>query len=285
MLKERKTRHFTAQNLRNNELAASYFLPSHMDLPAVGYQNHTLLGNGGINWMVATLQDMKNTLEEQTLGSFLIPTDESFMSGDSIILEIYGTDGKLKGEYSFCDEVNCGNYGLTNPGWYPYGKMMYWEATDDDLSNDIIVPFGSGVIITSSEANTKVTFAGQVLGEKTYALLGNGGINWVGNATPVDLELGDLGIPTDESFMSGDSIILEIYGTDGKLKGEYSFCDEVNCGNYGLTNPGWYPYEKMMYWEATDDDLCNTVPLASGQLVIITSSEADTTLTLPDPIN
>lgn len=123
----------------------------------VGYQNQTLLGNGGINWMVATLQDMNNKLEEQTLASFIVPTDESFMSGDSIILEIYGTDGKLKGEYSFCDEVNCGNYGLTNPGWYPYEKMMYWEAMDDDLCNNVPLASGQLVIITSSEADTTLT--------------------------------------------------------------------------------------------------------------------------------
>ena len=157
MLKERKTRHFTAQNLRNNELAASYFLPSHMDLPAVGYQNQTLNGNNGVNWLVATLQDMKNSLEEQTLGSFVIPTDQMFGAGDSIVLEIYGTDGKLKGEYSFCDEGMCGGYGLTNPGWYPLEAMQGWSATDDDLSNDIPLASGQMVIITSGETDTTLT--------------------------------------------------------------------------------------------------------------------------------
>ena len=234
--------------------------------------------------MVSTIQDMKNSLEEQTLGSFVIPTDQVFLSGDSIILEIYGTDGKLKGEYSFCDDTNCMTYGLTNPGWYPFDLMQGWSATDADLSNDVVVPFGSGVIITSGEADTTITFAGQVLGEKTFTLFGNGGINWIGNATPVDLTLGDLGIPTDQVFLSGDSIILEIYGTDGKLKGEYSFCDETNCMTYGLTNPGWYPFDLMQGWSATDADICNDVPLASGQMVIITSGEADTTFTLPDPM-
>ena len=250
----------------------------------VGYQNQPLVGNNGVNWVVATIQDMNNTLEEQTLGSFKIPTDQAFGGGATIVLEIYGTDGKLKGEYSFCDEENAAGYGLTYPGWYPLEAMQYWSATDDDLSNDVIVPFGSGVIITSGEADTTVTFAGQVLGEKTYRLFGNNGVNWIGNATPVNLTLGDLGIPTDQAFGGGATIVLEIYGTDGKLKGEYSFCDEENAAGYGLTNPGWYPLEAMQYWSATDDDLSNDIPLTSGQMVIITSGEADTTLTLPDPM-
>ena len=107
--------------------------------------------------MVATLQDMKNTLEEQTLGSFVIPTDQAFGGGATIVLEIYGTDGKLKGEYSFCDEQNAGDYGLTNPGWYPLEAMQQWSATDEDLSNDIPLPSGQLVIITSGEADTTFT--------------------------------------------------------------------------------------------------------------------------------
>ena len=125
--------------------------------PAVGYQNQTLNGNNGVNWLVATLQDMKNSLEEQTLGSFVIPTDQMFGAGDSIVLEIYGTDGKLKGEYSFCDEGMCGGYGLTNPGWYPLEAMQGWSATDDDLSNDIPLASGQMVIITSGETDTTLT--------------------------------------------------------------------------------------------------------------------------------
>ena len=126
--------------------------------PVVGYQNQTLFGNNGINWMVATLQDMRNTLEEQTLGSFVIPTDQSFGGGATIILEIWGTDGKLVGSYSFCDEENCGSYGLTNPGWYPLDVMEEWTATDADLMNNVIpVKSGQMVIITSGEADTTLT--------------------------------------------------------------------------------------------------------------------------------
>ena len=234
---------------------------------------------------MATVQDMANTLEDQTIGSFKIPTDQTFMSGDSIVLEIWGNDGSLKGSYSFCDEENCGNYGLTYTGWYPYELMRDWMATDADLSNSVKLPFGYGSVITSGEADSTLTFAGQVLGEKTYKIWGGNWISWVGNASPVKLWLKDFAIPTDQTFMSGDSIVLEIWGNDGSLKGSYSFCDEENCGNYGLTNPGWYPYELMRDWMATDADLANNkVSVDAGQMVVITSGEADTTLTIPDPM-
>ena len=252
---------------------------------AVGYTTHKLWGNNYVTWSMATVQDMANTLEEQTIGSFKIPTDQAFQSGASIVLEIWGNDGKRVGAYSFCDEENCGAYGLTNPGWYPYELMEGWSATDDDLSNDVNLPFGYGAVITSSESDSTLTFAGQVIGEKTYKIWGGNYVSWVGNATPVKLWLKDFAIPTDQAFQSGASIVLEIWGNNGKSEGAYSFCDEENCGAYGLTNPGWYPYDLMEGWSATDDDLMNDkISINAGQLVVITSSESDTTLTIPDPM-
>ena len=250
----------------------------------VGYQTQTVVGSG-ITWALSTFQQMGKTLEAQTLASFALPTDAGFSSGDSIVLEIYDESGSLEGDYSFVDEVNAALYGLTFTGWYPLAKMQNWEATDADCSNDVVVPFGKGVIITSGEADTSMTFAGQVVDEaKTFNVVG-GGITWTGNATPVDLKLGDLALPTDTGFSSGDSIVLEIYDESGSLEGDYSFVDEVNAALYGLTFTGWYPLAKMQNWEATDADCANTsVAIPAGKMVIITSGEADTTLTLPNPV-
>ena len=254
-------------------------------LSAVGYTTHKLWGNDWITWAVATVQDMSNTAEEQTIGSFKIPTDQEFQSGSSIVLEIWGNNGKLVGSYSFCDEKSCGDYGLTDPGWYPLDKMESWDVSDEDLSNGVQLPFGYGVVITSGEADSTLTFAGQVLGEKTYKIWGNDWISWVGNASPVDLKLKDFAIPADQEFQSGSSIVLEIWGNNGKLVGSYSFCDEKSCGDYGLTDPGWYPLDKMESWDVSDEDLMNEkVTIYAGQMVVITSGEADTTLTIPDPM-
>ena len=57
----------------------------------VGYTTHKLWGNNYVTWAVATVQDMANALEDQTIGSFKIPTDQMFGSGDSIKLEIWVT--------------------------------------------------------------------------------------------------------------------------------------------------------------------------------------------------
>jgi hypothetical protein len=234
---------------------------------------------------MSMFKQIDNELEEQTLASFALPTDQSFSSGDSIVLEIYNESGSLDGDYSFVDEENASLYGLTKTGWYPLEKMQNWEATDDDNSDTVVVPFGKGVIITSGEADTTATFAGQVVDEeKTFDVVG-GGITWTGNATPVSLKLGDMALPTDQAFSSGDSIVLEIYNESGSLDGDYSFVDEENASLYGLTKTGWYPLEKMQNWEATDDDCANeSVTIPSGKMVIITSGEADTTLTLPNPM-
>ena len=122
----------------------------------VGYQKLTVVGDG-VTWAISTLKQIDNTLANQTLGSFVIPTDQGFLSGDSIILEIYDETGTLEGAYSFVDEANTSTYGLTYPGWYPFEKMQQWEATDADLSNDVPVAAGKMVVITSAEADTTLT--------------------------------------------------------------------------------------------------------------------------------
>ena len=97
--------------------------------------------------------------------------------------------------------------------------------------------------------------------------------------------LGMFSFPTDQSFSSGDSLVLAIYGTDGALEGDYSFVDEANAKTYSLTKTGWYPLEKMQQWEATDADCANeTVIIPSGKMIIITNGEGDTTLTIPSAI-
>ena len=232
---------------------------------------------------MATLKATDNTLAGQTLASFMLPTDQNFGSGDTITLEIYGSDGSLEGAYSFVDEANAVGYGLTDTGWYPLELMQSWAATDADCANDTIIPYGKGVIITSFEADTDLTFAGEVVTETTCPIIGNG-VTWTGNFTPVDLTLGDFALPTDSNFGSGDTISLEIYGSDGSLEGAYSFVDEANAAGYGLTDTGWYPLELMQSWAATDADCANDVAVPAGKMVIITSFEADTTLTLPNPL-
>ena len=250
---------------------------------AVGYQNHKMYGSG-ITWLMSTLQDMNNTCEEQTLGSFKVPTDAGFGSGDTIILEIWNSNGELQGAYSFLDNDNAATWGLTKTGWYPLDLIQEWTATDDDQADSTVIPFGSGVIITSAEADSTVTFAGQVLGAKSYTVNG-GAITWTGNATPVNLWLKDFALPCDAGFGSGDTIILEIWNEEGSLDGSYSFLDTDNAATWGLTKPGWYPLDLIQEWTATDNDCANdTVMIPSGKMVIITSAEADTTLTLPDPM-
>lgn len=254
--------------------------------PVVGYQSQTVTGGNGFTWALSTFQEIGKELSNQTLGSFAIPTNEGFGSGDTIVLEIYNESGSLDGAYSFVDTANCETYSLTSPGWYPLEKMQNWEATDEDLSNDVVVPFGKGVIISSGEADTTLTFSGQVVDEeKTYDVFGGNSFTWTGNATPVDLTLGDFAIPTDQGFGSGDTIVLEIYDASGSLEGAYSFVDTDNCATYSLSATGWYPLEKMQNWEATDDDCANeSVVIPAGKMVLISSGEADTTLTLPNPM-
>ena len=129
----------------------------------VGYQTQTVTGNNGFTWALSTFQEIGKELSSQTLGSFSIPTDSGFGSGDTIVLEIYNESGSLDGAYSFVDADNCSIYSLSAPGWYPLEKMQNWEATDADCANtSVVIPAGKMVLISSGEADTTLTLPNPV---------------------------------------------------------------------------------------------------------------------------
>ena len=252
----------------------------------VGYNKNTLAGGTAYNWVIATFQQIGKTAENQTVGAFQIPTDQEFQSGDSVFMEVYGTKGSRIAKYTFVDEKNMVDHDLTKPGWYPFEPISNWDdVTDDDCVNDTVLPMGTGVVITSGEADSALTFAGQVFpAEQPYTLYGNTSYNWLGNSTPVSLYLKDFAIPADQEFQSGDSIFMERYGTNGGRIAKYAFVDEKNMVDHDLTTPGWYPFNLISDWEdVTDDDCLNEKEqIPAGEMTLITSGEADTTITLPD---
>lgn len=233
------------------------------------------------------MKQMGNTLEEQTVASFQIPDNEEFMAANSIVLEMYGNTGSCEKRFYYVDSLNAEIEGVEKTGWYDADAYdENYGYTDDDYCNNAVIPFGCGVIITSSEADSKITFAGEVVadkaGKKDFDLFGYDMINWTGNASPVDFKMADLAIPTDQAFMAANSIVLEVYGTTGSCEHRYYFVDELNAEIEGVTTPGWYDadaYDENFGY--TDDDLRNSDDLPSAQMVIITNSEADTTISIP----
>ena len=146
----------------------------------------------------------------------------------------------------------------------------------------------SAAVAIQAKADSIVSSS--VVGYQTQTVVGSG-VTWaLSTFKQIDKDfsaqtLASFAIPTDQGFFSGDSIVLEIYDETGSLEGSYSFVDEANAAGYGLSYTGWYPLEKMQNWEATDDDCANaTVQIPAGKMVIIVSGEADTTLTLPNPM-
>lgn len=259
----------------------------------VGYQKITMKGNG-YTWVGATIKAMDNTLEEQRVGDFKVPTDLGFIGYDSVFFETYNDDGTADKKYYFVDEGFLDGYfteTLEKPGWYDaeyYDGGMY-EFRNEDYAADDILPFGKGAIITSFEVDTDITFSGEVLGEsKTFTLVGNG-YTWASNCSPVPVALKDLAVPTDSGFIGYDSVFLETYNTDGTPKKKYYFVDEGFLDGYfteTLEAPGWYDaeyYDSGMY-EFRNEDYAGTDTLAPGELAIITSFEADTTYTIPTAI-
>lgn len=244
-------------------------------------------GNNSINWVVSTFQQVGKTLEGQTVSSFQIPDDRNFMGSDSIVLEMYNNTGSCEKRFYFLDKTTAELEEVSKTGWYNADAYdVNGGFTDDDYCGDETIPYGCGVIITSSERDSDLTFSGQVVSTDTktisFDLYGNNRINWTGNMTPVSISLKDLAIPTNLGFQGSDTIQLEVYGIKGSCERRYYFLDEGTAELEDVSDPGWYDADAYdTNGGYTNEDLCNDETLDPGQMVIITSSEQDTTLTIP----
>lgn len=253
----------------------------------MGYQKNTLNGNNRINWVVSTFQQVGKTLENQTVISFQIPDDKEFMGSNSIVLQMYNNTGSCEKRFYFLDQTNAELEEVSKTGWYDADAYdANGGYTNDDYRGDETIPFGYGVIITSGEYDSDLTFAGQVVSTDTktlsFDLYGNNRITWTGNMTPVSIALKDFAIPTNLGFQGSNSIQLEVYGITGSCERRYYFLDEETAELEEVAAPGWYDadaYDDNGGY--TNDDLRNDKTLDPGQMVIITSGEQDTTLTIP----
>ena len=252
----------------------------------VGYQNINV-PQQGYTWTLATVEQIGVSDEDQTMDMFQLPKDIMLGSSSGILLEFYDEGRNPIGRYYYLDEVTAVEAeSLSKGGWYDadfYDNNYYF--TDECYAGDAKIPFGKGVIITSSEfQDLTLTFAGQVVaGSKTFDVPMQG-YTWTGNCTPVDLKMKDMAIPADFMLGSSSGILFEFYDEASNPIGRYYFLDEVTATEAeSLSCAGWYDanfYDENYYF--IDDCLCNEDPMPSAKMCIITSSEfADTTLTIP----
>ena len=151
--------------------------------------------------------------------------------------------------------------------------------------NDVEVPFGSMFYIEGAE-DCNIVASGMVLqGSDLQIEVAEGNYNLMGNATPVDLTLGDIGVDDNYSgsylsFLNPDNAgtkLFEIEGVGFDFGFIYYFESDLEGTEYE-GQPGWY-YDK-------DGGLhpMNDIEIPAGSMFYVEGAE-DCNILIPAAIN
>ncbi len=217
----------------------------------VGYQDKTITPNT-MNIACATFLPTDKAGENAVLGD--IKVNENFVVAEDSLQLLNGNGGTLA-MYTYCDAITAAEYaefGLQE-GWYDYFELAeYWDWESPltyTLKNNVKIPFGTMFILQSGREGSGLIYSGSVLDEDKEFLIVPDTMNMLGNATPVDLNLGD--ILVNEKFVVAEDSIQFLNGNGGTLA-MYTYCDATTAAEYaefGLQE-GWYDYfELAEYWD------------------------------------
>ena len=210
----------------------------------VGYQNKAVTG-GNYNYMVATF-DKVNPLATYTLADISV-NDEfcystlSFLDTDSST-KSFVIDGLTADAFTYYFEADLeGTEFEGQPGWYYVD-----DESELHSANHISVPFGSAFYIEGlDEGEAALVFSGVVVDGDTPIDVVGGAYNYMGNCSPANLTLADIGVNEDFiystlSFLDSDSS-TKSFVIGGLSADAFTYYFEADLeGTEFEGQPGWY---------------------------------------------
>ena len=172
-----------------------------------------------------------------------------------VVAQAISSEGVWDGQYYYLTEDNTG----MPDGWYK-------DMVGDEAADDVILPQGTALYITSEYNDLTLTVAGQVASGDVIVPFAQGS-GQIGNCTPVNVALADVGVTGAEGV--GD-VVAQAISAEGVWDGQYYYLTEDNTG----MPDGWY--KDMVGDEAADD-----VILVPGDALFVTSEYNDLTFTFP----
>ena len=256
---------------------------------AVGYQNKAVEG-GVYNMNVGTFLAIGKAKADMTFGDISASRDFEFAANNLMTLT---PDGGRTGDVityltaeeaaEYCQDLKPGWYDLTyvNNDWD-------WESPipAEYSFNNKKLPFGTMVIIQGNDGAT-INYAGEVLGENHQFTIIGGQYNMIGNATPVDLVLGDISASRDFEFAANNVMTLTSEG--GRTGDVVTYLTAEEAAEYCKDlKPGWYDLTYVNNdwdWESViPDDYCfNKMPIPAGYGFIAQGNDG-ATIEIPSPL-
>ena len=240
----------------------------------VGYQNKAVT-EGNYNFMVATF-DKVNPLATYTLADISVNDDFvvstlSFLNPANAATKSFVIDGYTADQFFYYFESDLvGTAFEGQPGWY----FVDEDEGNMHSANSIAVPFGSSFYIEGAE-NAAVVFSGTVANTDTPIDVVEGAYNFMGNCSPANLTLADIGVSDDFvvstlSFLNPANAATKSFVIDGYTADQFFYYFESDLvGTAFEGQPGWY------FVDEDEGNLhsANSIPVNAGDMFYVEGAE------------
>ena len=249
----------------------------------VGYLNNEVTPNT-MNISCATFRPVGD--EAAVLGD--LKANDTFAFLQDTVQTLNGNGG-TEAMYTYLSEtaaVAYEMYGL-RAGWYDYNELLAWDWVSEPPAqkNTDSLPYGKMFIIQSGYEGAALVYSGEVIpAAKEFMIIPNT-MNMLGNATPVDLVLGD--IACNDTFAFLQDTVQTLNGNGG-TKAMYTYLNEtaaVAYEMYGL-RVGWYDYNELLAWDWVSEAPAqkNDVEIPAGYGFIVQSGYDGAGIIIPSPL-
>ena len=204
-----------------------------------------------------------------TIGK-VIPND-NFACGEDTI-EIF-EDGDTAYFLTYYSQAFITRYHMTcDPGWYDYDD----EECENCLNDTVELFFGQAFTAYTESDDVELLYFGEVK-QDDFDIETPSGYTDMGNASPVDLTIGDF-VP-NANFACGEDTV-EIF-EDGDTAYFLTYYSQAFITRYHMTcDPGWYDYDDEECENCLNDD----VTILAGQGFTVYTESDDVTVTVPTAI-
>ena len=141
-----------------------------------------------------------------------------------------------------------------------------------EVANDVIVPFGSSVVLNIGTIGAGMVSSGEVKKGSPAIAVTQTGFNCLGNATPADCTLGDI-VP-NENLMWGDDE-LQTLAADGSTQAVYYYAAPELAAENEM-EAGWWLVD---FGEPVE--VANSLPIAAGEGFLLNCASSGVELNMP----
>ena len=258
---------------------------------AVGYQNKPVVG-GVYNMNVGTFLTIGKAKADMTFGDIKASMD--FLFGQDTIMTLTPNGGRTGDIMTYLTEEEAATFEIPglHGGWYDYDYVNYeWSGDcpipEEKCFNNVKLPFGTMYVVQGTEGAT-IDYAGEVLNAAHQFTIVGGQYNMIGNATPVDIKMGD--VVADINFLFGQDTIMTLTPNGGRTGDIMTYLTAEEAATFEIPglHAGWYDYNYVNYEWTGDcpipEDKCfNTMNVPAGYGFIAQGTEGSI-VEIPSPL-